>query len=772
MTEAWLIRLLALACLGFAATCGVFWGRRRSYARQVGKLHTDIVESAEAAAFGKRVSSAGTPPELGELGSTVNLLFDALESKDAQMRQRETLFHDLANTVPDLVLVHRERIIFANRIASEPLGINSDQLLGRPVTDLIRPAYRNAVQKSIVARLAGQGEPERFELQLINGGDRGAWVEARSVLINYRGQQAVLTVAQNITYRKRIEASLRRNKKQTQYTLESIGEGIITSDTRGYIDYMNAAAEKLTGTKRDAATGKRLGDIVNLVDEGDRRDLGDPVIRSLTDRRRISMGSRALMISRAGETEHSIEMTASPIRGPDGSIAGVVVIMHDVSERRGLAQQMSYQAAHDPLTGLINRREFERHLGDSLQSIRDQDASHVLCYLDLDRFKAVNDTCGHIAGDNMLREVSALIREEVRESDYVARLGGDEFGMLLIGCPLKKARQISQDVINAVKDYRFTWQDRIFTIGVSIGLVEIGRESGSISDILSAADSACYLAKQRGRGQAHVYSAKDEVSARQRGEIHWLGLLQTALKENRFELYAQPVISVAGKAVTGPSVEVLLRMHNDQGEIILPSQFIKAAERYQLMPNVDRWVVQATLAAIGQGAIRLPENRGCSINLSGQTLGEPTFLEFVVDCLDHSRIDPSRVCFEISESSVMSDLEHARRFVGVLHGMGCQFGIDDFGSGVGSFASVRDLSIDYLKIDGLYTRDLDFDSLNHQVVSAITHLSKTLGIKVVAEQVEAQEDFIALRELGVDFVQGFYIQEPRSLQKVPTSDRV
>jgi diguanylate cyclase (GGDEF)-like protein/PAS domain S-box-containing protein len=712
------------------------------------------------------VSLASAPPELGELGRTVNLLFDALENKDAQMRQRETLFHDLADVLPDLVLVHRERIIFANRIASEPLGVGSDQLVGRPVTDLIRPAYRNVAQKSIAARLAGQSSTEPYEMQLINGGDRGAWVEATSVLINYRGQQAVLTVAQNITYRKRIEASLRRNKQQAQYTLESIGEGIITSGTRGYIDYMNAAAEKLTGTKREVAIGKRLGDIVNLVDEGDRRDLGDPVIRSLTDRRRISMGSRALMISMAGETELSIEMTASPIKGPDGSIAGVVVIMHDVSERRGLAQQMSYQAAHDPLTGLINRREFERHLGNSLQTVRDQDTSHVLCYLDLDRFKAVNDTCGHIAGDNMLREVSALIRDAVRESDYVARLGGDEFGMLLIGCPLKKARQIADDVIRAVKDYRFTWQDRIFTIGISIGLVEIGGEGGSISDILSAADSACYVAKQRGRGQVHVYSAKDEVSARQRGEIHWLGLLQTALKEDRFELYSQPVISVAGKAVTGPAVEVLLRMHDDQGEIVLPSQFVKAAERYQLMSKVDRWVVQATLAAVGQGAIRLPEKRSCGINLSGQTLGEPTFLEFVVDCLDHSQIDPSQICFEISESAVMSDLEHAQRFIGVLHGMGCEFGLDDFGSGVGSFASVRDLSIDYLKIDGAYTRDLDFDSLNHQVVSAITHLSRTLGIKVIAEQVEAQEDFIALRELGVDFIQGFYIQEPRSLQKV------
>ena len=765
MTEAWLIRLLALACLGLAAACALFWGRRRSYARQVAQLHQDVAESAEAAAFGKRVSSAGAAPELGDLGKTINQLFDALAHKDAQMRQRESLFRDLANTLTDVVLVHRERIIFANRVASEPLGLDSEQLVGRPVTDLIRPAYRDVVQKSIAARLAGQGGVDHFEMQLINGGQRGPWVEATSVPINYRGQQVILTVAQNITYRKRIQAALRRNKRQAQYTLESISEGIVTADSNGYIDYMNAAAEKLTGTRRDQAVGKRLRDIVNLVDEGDRRDLGDPVIRSLTDRRRISMGSRALMVSGDGDTELSIEMTASPIRGPDESIAGVVVIMHDVSERRGLAQQMSFQAAHDALTGLINRLEFERQIEQSLQSVRDQGASHVLCYLDLDRFKAVNDTCGHMAGDNMLREIAALIRDEVRESDFVARLGGDEFGLLLIGCPLPKAQQIADDVVRAVKDYKFVWQDKIFTVGVSIGLVEIGRESGSIADILSTADSACYVAKQRGRGQVHVYSSKDAASARQRGEIQWLGLLQTALTDDRFELYTQPVISAAGKDVTGPAVEVLLRMHDDKGLIVMPGQFMPAAERYQIMTSVDRWVVQATLAALGQGAIHLPDDRSCSINLSGQTLGEPAFLEFVVDCLDHSRIDPSRICFEINETVVMSDLEHARRFIGVLHGMGCLFGLDDFGSGIGSFASVRDLSVDFLKIDGLYTRELDFDSLNYQVVSAITHLSRTLGFKVIAEQVEEQDDFVALRELGVDFIQGYYIQEPRSLQK-------
>ncbi len=763
MIEAWLIPLLALACLGFAVACWLFWRRHRRFSRQVVALHQDVVESAEASAFGQRISRRGLPNELGELGGTINLLFDALASKDEQTRQRESLFQELANTVPDLVLVHRERIVFANSVAAEPVGLAPEQLVGRPVTDLMRPAFRAMMRNAITMRLAGEGSDESVEFQLINGDERGVWVEARSSLIEYRGQQAILTVAQDITYRKSVEATLGRSKQQAQITLESIGEGVITSDTQGAIDYLNSAAEKLIGMDRQTVLGKRLGDIVNLVDEGDRRDLGDPVVRCLSDRRRISMGSRALMVSHDGDSELSIELTASPIKSPDGSIAGVVVIMHDVSETRGLAQQMSYQAAHDPLTGLINRREFERRLEHSLHSVRDEDSTHVVCYLDLDRFKAVNDTCGHMAGDNMLRELSAIIKDQVRDSDFVARLGGDEFGMLLIGCPLRKARQIADDVIRSVRDYRFVWQDRIFTVGVSIGLVEIGRESGTIKEILSAADSACYVAKQRGRGQAHVYSVKDEALARQRGEIHWLGLLQDALKEDKFEIYSQPVISMSGTGQGGPAVEVLLRLRDDENNIVLPKHFIKAAERYQLMASVDRWMVQATLAAIGQGALRLPESRSCSINISGQTLSEGGFLEFVVDCLDHSQVDPSQICFEIGESAVMADMEHARRFVGVLHGMGCQFGLDDFGRGIGSFASLQDLSIDFLKIDGAYTSDLQDDSLNHQVVSAITRLSKTVGFKVIAEQVEEQEDFDALREVGVDYVQGYYVQRPQKL---------
>jgi diguanylate cyclase (GGDEF)-like protein/PAS domain S-box-containing protein len=770
MTETWLILALAVACLGLVGTCIWLWRTRGDYTRGVATLNREILEAAEAAAFGKRVAlPASNVPEIGQLGDNVNRLFDALNTKDRQMRQREALFQDLANTMPEVVLVHRDRVIFANNAASALLGLTPEQLTGRPVTDLVRPAYRAMTRKNIAGRLAGETVPDRYEIQLISGEEGGLWVEASGTMIDYRGQKAILSIARDVSYRKSIEANLGRGKQQAQITLESIGEGVITADTEGVIDYLNGAAEKLTGFTRENAIGRRMTDLMTLVDETDRKDLGDPVARCLSERRQIGLGRRALMISKDGTRELSVELTASPIIGAGDTVAGAVVIMHDVTEIRGLTRRISYQAAHDALTGLINRGEFERRLSETLEGGQGDSVNSVLCYMDLDRFKAVNDTCGHLAGDNMLREVAKLIRDQVRDSDFVARLGGDEFGMLLIRCPLDKARQIADDVCNAIRDYRFVWQDRIFTIGISIGLVEVSRESGTLKDLLSAADSACYVAKQQGRGRVHVYSARDEVSARQRGDIHWLRQLQVALRENRFELHAQPVISTAGRVTRGPALEVLLRMIDEDGKLVQPRQFIPAAERYQLMASIDRWVVQATLSAIAHGAIRLPDERSCSINLSAQALAEEGFLDFVVECLDHSQVPPHRICFEVGETAVMERFDQARRFVAVLHGIGCQFGLDDFGSGLGSFTTLRDLSIDYLKIDGTYTRDLRPETLNHQVVTAVTAVSRILGFRVIAEQVETQADFETLRSIGVDFIQGNFIDRPHRLGEPNTA---
>ena len=736
-------------------------GRRRRANRMVA-LNEELIAVSGDASVGRRLSNTGSR-DIDLLTGTINRLFDALGERDEKIQDRDRLFADFARTLPEIVLVHDERILLANESAGGLIGLGPDQLEGRDVADLVKPAYRALFRKTMTKRLAGETVPRRLEIQLINGNEQGLWVEAQSSTIQYRGTAAILTIARDVSYRKSLEVSLSRSKRQAQYTLESISEGVITTDDEGSIDYMNRAAESMTSANREEAAGHTISELFLLVDEADRRPLGDPVEKCLAMRRRVNMGRRALLVSREGEQEHSIEITASPIRGPGNSISGTVVVFHDVSEIRGLTRQMSYQATHDALTGLVNRREFERRLQEAMDSAHAEESTHVLCYMDLDRFKAVNDSCGHLAGDNMLREVAALIKSQVRDSDFVGRLGGDEFGTVLVGCPLDKARQISSDICNAVADYRFVWKDKIFNIGISIGLVEIKHVSGNLQDIMSAADSACYVAKQRGRGQIHIYSARDEAIARERGDIQWLRQLQDALHDGRFELAMQPIIATGSGEESGPAVEVLIRLPDERGRFANTAEFLRPAERYQLMPQIDRWVVNATLSAINAGEIKLAGKRSCTINISGQTLGDEGFLGFVVEALDHSGVPPANICFEVNEGAVTGNVQHAQRFIEVLHGIGCEFALDDFGSGLGAFSNLKNLPVDYLKIDGSYTRNLSSDQINQEMVAAMIKLARTMEFRVVAEQVEQQADFDWLRDNGVDFVQGNFIDPPAML---------
>jgi diguanylate cyclase (GGDEF)-like protein/PAS domain S-box-containing protein len=738
------------------------WLQQRRNNERLGSLNDELVAVSGDASVGRRLAAGGSG-DIGELTRTINRLFDAIGERDEEIQGRDRLFSDFARTLPEIVLVHDDRIQLANESAASLIGISPEQLEGRDVADLVKPAYRALFRKTVTQRLAGETAPRRLEIQLINGDEQGLWVEAQSSLIEFRGSRSILTIARDVSHRKNLEVSLSRSKRQAQYTLESISEGVITTDNEGRIDYMNRAAESMVGANRDDAVGHKTGELFSLIDDADRRALGDPVERCLSIRRRVNMGRRALLVSKDGEHEHSVEISASPIQGPANSISGTVVVFHDVGEIRGLTQQMSYQATHDALTGLINRREFERRLQEAMDSAHAEEAVHILCYMDLDRFKAVNDSCGHIAGDNMLREVSSLIKEQVRDSDFVGRLGGDEFGTLLMGCPIDKAQQIAADICHAVADYRFVWKDKIFNIGISVGLVQISHASGTLQDVVSAADSACYVAKQRGRGQVHVYSARDEAIARDRGDIQWLRQLQDALHEGKFELAMQPIIATGSGDSSGPAVEVLIRMPDERGRHSNSADFLRSAERYQLMPQIDRWVINATLAAINAQEIRLAGNRSCAINISGQTLGDEGFLDFVVEALDHSGVTPGNICFEVTESAISSNVQYAQRFIEVLHGIGCEFALDDFGSGLGSFSSLKDLPVDYLKIDGTYTHNLSTDLVNQEMVAAMIKLARTMQFKVVAEQVEEQEDFDWLRDKGVDFVQGNFVDPPAPL---------
>lgn len=756
------LRLAAITVLLLVAVAASAFIARRPLRKEIERLKDDVHALLAKRGGQSRLVLNGRQSEFVDIAASVNRLLDRERDGAAEPEAAGALFRALADTLPDIAIVHTETIEFANCPAGELFGVDGASLVGKPVTDLMRPAYRETVSRHVEALLEGQEPPAApLEVQLISGDEPGLWAELHSRVVTWGGRTAVLTVARDISARKSMETAVGRSKLQARITLESIGEGVITTDTDGTIDYMNEAAEQLIGVTRAIAIGKRIDDLIALVDEIDRTSLGDPVQQCLAERRRVNLGRRALLMSKVADREFSTELTASPIQGPDREVAGCVVIIHDVSELRGLAREMSYQATHDPLTGLVNRSEFERRLEAALSSARADAVGHVVAYLDLDRFKIVNDTCGHIAGDNLLREIAALLKQKVRDSDTVARVGGDEFAMLLVGCPLDKARQIADDICDSVASYRFSWQDRVFDIGVSIGMVEVGHESVSAEAVLSAADSACYVAKQQGRGRVHVYSARDEILARERGEIKWLQRLQHALKENRFELHMQPIIAVGGRAAHGPAVEVLLRMRDDADKLVLPSQFLGAAERYQLMSHIDRWVVQAALSAMAGGALHVPDGRTCNINLSGQTLGDEGFLEFVVDVLDHTGIDPERICFEIRESAVVHNLDHARRFIAVLHGIGCRFALDNFGSGVGSFANLKRLSIDYLKIDGVYTRNLAEDSVNREMVGAMIKLARSLDFEVIAQQIEDRSSFEAARSLGVDFVQGYAVERPR-----------
>jgi len=762
-----IIIVLATVAVLAAGASTYLWQSRRRIAARITRLNEETLEASRDASVGRRLT-VPNDPESAQLAHTVNRLFDALAEREEKLHGRDRLFQDFTRTLPEIVIIHDERILLANESAASLVGLEPAQLTGREIADLVKPAYRALFRKNVGKRLAGEEVPRRIEMQLINGNQTGLWVEAQSSNIEFQGRRAILTIARDISHRKSIEVSLSRSKRQAQYTLESISEGVITTDNEGRVDYMNQAAETLIGTNREDAAGHRAGELFSLVDDADRRALGDPVERCLAMRRRVNMGRRAVMVSTDGEHEHSVEITASPVRGPGNSISGVVVVIHDVSELRGLTRKMSYQATHDPLTGLINRREFERRLDEAMDSAHAEEAVHMLFYMDLDRFKAVNDSCGHLAGDNMLREVATIIKEQVRESDFVGRLGGDEFGALLIGCPIEKARQIASDICNAIADYRFVWKDKIFNIGISIGLVEISHASGTIQDLMSAADSACYMAKQQGRGQVHVYSARDEAVARERGDIQWLRKLQSALHEDSFELAVQPIIAMNSKVEAGPALEVLIRLDEGRGRYTATAEFLRPAERYQMMPQIDRWVINAALAAIASGEIRLPAQRSCAINLSAQTLGDEAFLGFVVDSLDRSGVAPSSICFEVTEAAILSNVQHAQRFIEVLHGIGCEFSLDDFGSGLGSFSSLKHLPVDYLKIDGTYTRNLQSDLVNQEMVAAMIKLARTMEFRIVAEQVEHQEDFDWLRDSGVDFVQGYFIERPMPIGKGST----
>lgn len=577
---------------------------------------------------------------------------------------------------------------------------------------------------------------------------------------------------------RRTESALHHEKELAQVTLHSIGDGVITTDGDGKVEYLNPVAEQYTGWSTDQARGRPLAEIYRITDERTGKDL-DPLsiqpASSTTEDTGAAISVR--LVDRNGR-ECPIRYSYAPIRTHEGRALGMIVVFHDISQIRAMAQQLLWQASHDALTGLVNRREFERRLNELIDTARGQAREHALMFMDLDNFKSVNDTCGHTAGDELLRQLTSVMLARMRGSDTLARLGGDEFGALLETCPFDQAVRIANAMRETVREFRFVWEDKTFTVGVSIGLVPITADSGNLNRLLSLADASCYEAKNKGRDRVQVYRPEaDEVTGKH-GELQVVSQINQAFELGRFRLYRQRIEPLMPGAAKQPNYEVLVRMIDTAGNLIPPTGFMPAAERYNLLTSIERWVISSLIEYLhtqwASGAIpRDPAERGYySVNLSGAIINDKSLPEFLGNLLRRYQLPAGLLCFEITETTAISNLNAAAELMHELKGMGCRFALDDFGTGMSSFAYLKYLPVDVLKIAGMFVKDMATDPMDYAIIDAINRIGHILGMQTVAEEVEDAETLAKIRELKIDCAQGYFIAPPEAILQVPTGEPV
>jgi diguanylate cyclase (GGDEF)-like protein/PAS domain S-box-containing protein len=571
----------------------------------------------------------------------------------------------------------------------------------------------------------------------------------------------------DITERRLYEDALFREKESAQITLQSIGDGVITTDQHSNVEYINPVASELTGWALEDAQGRPIDEIFRAFHEETCEPLENPMTVAIRRSRSIKSVRPMLLIRRDGN-ELYVESTAAPIRDGVGGVCGGVLVFHDVSESRELNRRLSYHASHDVLTGLVNRREFESRLERALKSAKARETSYAVCCIDLDQFKIINDTCGHSAGDALLGQVGALLKSKIRWRDTLARLGGDEFGLLLESCSLDEAMRTAEQLREAVRNFRFVWEERTFRLGASIGVVPITADNEDVASILSAADSACGAAKEAGRNRVHSFEENDLDLMRRRREMQWAARINNALEESRFELFRQ-TIQPLQRQDTGAHYELLLRMRDENGKIVSPDNFIAAAERYGITPNIDRWVIENAFRWLVSEADEREKLVLCSINLSGQSLGDDKFLPFVIDQFHRSGIDATRICFEITETAAVASFSQANRFIQALKELGCKFALDDFGTGLSSFGYLKHFPVDFLKIDGSFVKEILHDPIDREMVRSINEIGHLTGKQTIAEFAENAEIIQMLRSLGVDYAQGYGVSQPQRVLKAANS---
>ncbi len=585
-------------------------------------------------------------------------------------------------------------------------------------------------------------------------------VGAETSTLLVRSEEIQTELRNDIMKRQRAEQALFEEKERLRVTLSCIGDAVITTDISGKVTYLNPVAETITGWTSREANGLPLPDVFHIVNAQTRDPAPNPIERVLLEKQPLGLAVDTVLIQRSGKT-FPIEDSAAPILNQHGEIIGAVLVFHDVSHAQKMATQMTYQASHDALTGLINRREFELRLEHALLTGKQDAKQHTLLYLDLDQFKIVNDTCGHMAGDELLRQLTSVLQAKLRRNDTLARLGGDEFGVLLESCPTGPALDVANLLRQTVHEFRFVCKEKVFQLGLSLGLVTFSDGKETLADILRMADAACYLAKDKGRNRVQIYTAEDTGLAQRSGEMGWVMCIQKALKEERFVLYSQKILPLMNSFEDGDHYELLLRMQDEDGTLIPPMAFIPAAERYGLMHQLDRWVITSAFAQYeGRHPAGGPIGT-CSINLSGASICDEKFYEFVTEQFDLYKVPPGGICFEITETSAIANLTQAVVLMDKLKDLGCRFSLDDFGSGMSSFSYLKRLPVDYLKIDGEFVKDMMDDPIDQAMVEAINSIGHVMNIKTIAEFVENDAILDALRRIGVDYAQGYGIEKPR-----------
>jgi diguanylate cyclase (GGDEF)-like protein/PAS domain S-box-containing protein len=631
---------------------------------------------------------------------------------------------------------------------------------------IIHPDDAIRVSRVTEAHLRGETPQIDYDARVLTQAGTWTWVRSQGRAQRDAGGKAVLLrgTLKNVDAEHAVQQRLAVADTQLQQILGSTDEGIVGLDRNGVCTFVNPAATRLLGLREERLLGHNFDEQVRHTGEDGVELIGhdSPIVRCLL-KGEPGRGADQQFRHESG-TPVAVEYSVSPLYD-EGRPAGAVLVFRDVGEKRKLAQQLEHQALHDPLTGLVNRRGFEARLAALLQSARTQNREHALCYLDLDHFKLVNDTCGHVAGDELLRQLPGLLQPRLRRTDTIARLGGDEFALLLEDCALDQAARIAGAVRDTIRDFRFQWQYRNFAIGASVGVVGITAASQGLVAVLGAADAACYVAKDNGQNHVHVSYPHDLAIVRRRGEMRWVARLKTALEEGQFRLHYMSIAPLAG----GPALhhELLLRLADGKGELVLPGAFLPAAERYQLMPQIDDWVIRTAARAIGELRARQPglERHRFGINLSGESLRDPALLERVRDTLRQHDVPASMLYFEFTETAAIANLGAAVEFMRGLRDLGCQLALDDFGSGMSSFSYLKQLPVDFLKIDGSFIRGVVTDAVDQAIVRAVLAVSQQMNIPTMAEYVENEGIRGYLAGLGIHYGQGYAIARPTPIEE-------